>query len=111
METIQPKCLWFPYHWGCFVLNASLSVPFTAKNWTYEGWGKNRPYDVNHPLYDPNNPEKRKHPEARWFLYYSLTINGETYWANVKMHIPMNGEVLYTIEKEKPDDLIEGVPT
>ena len=77
----------------------------------YSGWGKNRPYDVNHPLYDPNNPEKRKHPEARWFLYYSLTINGETYWANVKMHIPMNGEVLYTIEKEKPDDLIEGVPT
>ena len=42
---------------------------------------------------------------------FKTTINGETYWANVKMHIPMNGEVLYTIEKEKPDDLIEGVPT
>jgi hypothetical protein len=31
------------------------------------------------------------------------------YWANVKMH-KMYGEIIYTIGKEKPNDLIKGKP-
>lgn len=76
------------------------------KTWKYEGWAPNRPYDKDNPHYDPKNPNKRKHPETEYFLYYSFQIDGETYWANVKMHKYMNAEVLYTIEKEKPSDLI-----
>ena len=30
----------------------------------YEGWAKNRPYPPNHPKYDPQNPEKKKHEET-----------------------------------------------
>lgn len=79
------------------------------KDWEYAGWAENRPYDSTHSKYDPMNPNKKKHPETEYFLYYKLNINGETYWANVKMHNYFNGEVLYTIEKERPNDLIEGV--
>ena len=38
----------------------------------YEGWAKNRPYPPNHPKYDPQNPEKKKHEETDYFLYYSI---------------------------------------
>ncbi len=78
------------------------------KTWKYEGWAPNRPYDKDNPHYDPKNPNKRKHPETEHFFYYSFQIDGKTYWANVKNHKYMNTEVLYTIEKEKPRDLIEG---
>lgn len=79
------------------------------RGWKYEGWAENRPYDVSHPKYDPNNPNKKKHPETDYFLYYSLKIGGKKYWANVKMHNHYHAEVLYTIEKERPTDLIRGV--
>ena len=67
------------------------------KKWKYEGWAF--PREVN---------GKKKHPEASRFHYYSLKLNGKTYWANVKVHKLMKGEVLYTIEKNKPSDLIKG---
>ena len=60
--------------------------------------------------YDPKKPNKRKHPEAEYFTYYSLTIKGKTYWANVKMHKDLHGEVLYTIGETRPPDLIKGKP-
>lgn len=75
----------------------------------YKGWGKNRTYDPNHPKYDPNDPQKTKHPEAHYFTYYTIKIGKRNYWANVKMH-KMYGEIIYTIEKEKPNDLIKGKP-
>lgn len=78
------------------------------KGWKYKGWAENRPYDSSHPKFDPKNPNKRKHPETEYFLYYSLEIDGDTYWANVKMRKDY-GEVLYTIEKKKPEDLILGL--
>jgi len=79
------------------------------KNWNYEGWAENRPYPAEHPKYDPKNPNKKKHPETDYFLYYSLKINGKTYWANVKIHKNYNnGEVLYTIENKKPKYIITG---
>lgn len=80
------------------------------KGWKYEGWAENRPYEPGHPKYDPTDPNKKKHPETQYFLYYSKNINGKKYWANVKMHRDYNGEVLYTIEPKKPEDLIEGIP-
>jgi hypothetical protein len=70
----------------------------SIKKWKYEGWA--------HPKKDKNGVTK--HPEATHFNYYSFKINGKTYWANVKAHKLMKGEVLYTIEKNKPIDLIEG---
>lgn len=75
----------------------------------YKGWGKNRTYDPNHPKYDPNDPQKTKHPEAHYFTYNTIKIGKRIYWANVKMH-KMYGEIIYTIEKEKPNDLIKGKP-
>ena len=71
----------------------------SIKNWKYEGWAENR-----------INPDtgKLKHPETDYFTYYSFKLNGKTYWANVKVHRLMKGEVLYTIEKNKPVDLIKG---
>lgn len=78
------------------------------KDWKYEGWAENRPYSPDNPRYDSKNPLKKKHPETDYFLYYSLMINGEKYWANVKMHNHYHAEVLYTIEREKPTDLIKG---
>ncbi len=64
----------------------------------YEGWAENRPYPPDHKKYDPNNPNKKKHPETEYFIYYSMDIKGEKYWVNVKMH-KQYGEVVYTIEK------------
>jgi hypothetical protein len=78
------------------------------KGWTYEGWAKVRPYEPAHPRYNPNEPGKTKHPEADFFNYYSLTINKRTFWANVKWHREY-GETLYTIEEDKPDDLVGGI--
>lgn len=78
------------------------------KDWKYEGWAENRPYSMNHPKYDPKHPDKKKHPETDFFLYYTLKINNTTYWANVKMHKLFKGEVLYTIEKNKPAYMVKG---
>ena len=69
--------------------------------WKYEGWAPCRK--------DPKTG-KRKHPESHYFLYYSLTIKGKTYWANVKRHKRYKCEVLYTIENKKPEDLQKGKP-
>ena len=74
------------------------------------GWAENRPYEPGHPKYDPTDPNKKKHPETQYFLYYSKNINGKKYWANVKMHRDYNGEVIYTIEPKEPEDLIRGIP-
>ena len=82
----------------------------SVKGWQYEGWAPNRPIQPGQKGYDPKKPNKKKHPETEYFTYYSLTIKGKTYWANVKMHKPFKGEVLYTIEENKPKDLIEGLP-
>lgn len=82
-----------------------------VRGWKYEGWAPNRPYEPSHPKYDPQNPNKKKHPETNHFLYYSLKIGGKTYWANVKVHNYYHGEVLYTIESERPKDLIVGKKT
>lgn len=71
------------------------------KGWKYEGWAENRVSEIT---------GKRKHPEAEYFTYYSFRMNGRTYWANVKMHKLMKGEVLYTIENKRPVDLIDGTP-
>lgn len=78
------------------------------KGWKYQGWAENRPYSPNHPKFDPNNPDRKKHPETEYFTYYSLKIGRKNYWANVKVH-KVYGEVLYTIEEKKPDDLIPGI--
>ncbi len=80
------------------------------KKWEYIGWDFPRTYPRKHPKYDPSNPDKRKHPEADYFLYYSLTIAGKTYYANVKMHKNYGKEVLYTIEPNKPKKIRSGKP-
>lgn len=79
------------------------------KNMKYEGWAENREYPKDHPLFDPNNPQKQKHSEAEYFTYYSMKIGMKKYWANVKMH-KQYGEVIYTIEKDMPKDLTKGRP-
>lgn len=74
----------------------------------YRGWAPNRPYPKNHPKYDPLNPLLTKHQsDTEYFLYYTIKIGKRDYWVNVKMH-KHYGEVLYTIEAEKPEDLIKG---
>lgn len=78
------------------------------KGWKYEGWAENRPYDSSSPKFDPKNPDRKKHPKAEYFTYYSLKIGNDIYWANVKVHKLFGSEVLYTIEKNKPDDIITG---
>ena len=35
---------------------------------------------------------KKKHPETEYFLYYSIEIEGKTFWTNVKMHKHYKGE-------------------
>lgn len=40
----------------------------------YKGWAPNRPYPVDHPFYDPYNPNKLKHEhDTKWFYYYTLS--------------------------------------
>lgn len=74
----------------------------------YRGWAPNRPYPIEHPFYDPNNPNKLKHEhDTDYFLYYTIKINKWDYWVNVKMHRDY-GEVIYAIEQAKPWDLIKG---
>jgi hypothetical protein len=73
--------------------------PISFSKFKYEGWAHNR----------LNEDGDEKHKDCYGFLYYSLTIKGQTYWANVKAH-KSYGEVLYTIEKKKPADLTEGYP-
>jgi hypothetical protein len=43
----------------------------------YEGWAPNQPIQPGQKGYDPKKPNKRKHPEAEYFTYYSLTIKGK----------------------------------
>ena len=76
--------------------------------WKYRGWAENRPYPPSHPKYNPQKPDNKKHKETEYFTYYSFEIDGETYWANVKVHKNYGKEVLYTIESKKPGDLIPG---
>lgn len=65
-------------------------------------------FQEKHPKYDPSNPDKLKHEsDTEYFNYYTIKIENREYWANVKVH-KHYGEVLYTIEKEKPKDLIKG---
>ena len=45
--------------------------------------------------------------DTYFFLYYTIKVDKRDYWVNVKMHKDL-GEVIYTIEKEKPKDLIRG---
>ena len=74
----------------------------------YEGWAPNRPYPKDHPKYDPINPTKSKHDtDTHYFLYYTIKINKRKYWVNVKMHKDYD-EVIYTIERKKPTDLVPG---
>ena len=79
------------------------------KKMKYEGWAENRKYPKDHPRFDPKNPQKQKHSEAEYFTYYSVKIGMKKYWVNVKMH-KLYGEVVYTIEKDMPKDLIKGMP-
>ena len=80
-------------------------------DWHYEGWAKNRYYPPTHPKYNPNNPEKTKHPETKHFQYYSVNIDGKKFCANTKVHKGFpNAIVLYTIEKNIPTDLIREPP-
>lgn len=73
----------------------------------YKGWAPNRPYPVDHPFYDPYNPNKLKHEhDTKWFYYYTIKINKRDYWVNVKYHKHF-GEVIYAIEKQRPSDLIK----
>lgn len=87
---------------------ANFSPDKSLANWKYEGWANPREYTPDHPRYNPSIPDNRKHPEVEYFLYYSVEINGKTFWANVKMHKYFKGEVLYTIESERPTDLTSG---
>ena len=80
----------------------------SLKSMQYKGWASNRPYPEDHPKYDPANPSKSKHDtDTHYFLYYTIKIGKRDYWVNVKMHKDY-GELVYTIEREKPKDLIEG---
>lgn len=69
----------------------------------YIGWDYPKKYKPTDPKYDPNNPDKFKHAETHYFLYYKTKIMGKTYYANVKLHKNYNKEVLYTLEKTKPE--------
>lgn len=84
--------------------------PEKIKSWKYEGWAENRPYHKDHPKYDSQKPNKKKHPEAEFFTYYSFKMNGIKYYANVKLHKNLGAEVLYTIERKVPKNLIDGRP-
>lgn len=78
------------------------------KSMKFKGWAPNRPYPKNHPKFDHENPDKLKHEnDTEYFNYYTIKIEDREYWANVKVHKHF-GEVLYTIEKDKPKDLIKG---
>lgn len=80
------------------------------RGWNYLGWDYPKPYHKGHPKYDKSNPNRLKHPETDYFLYYELKIAGKTYYANVKMHKYYNKEVLYTIESKKPNKVRKGTP-
>lgn len=74
----------------------------------YKGWAYCHPYPKDHHKYDSANPLKSKHDtDTEYFLYYTIKIGKRDYWVNVKMHKEY-GEVVYTIEKEKPHDIIKG---
>lgn len=80
----------------------------SLKEMKYKGWGYCHPYPKDHPKYDPANPLKSKHDnDTDYFLYYTIKIDKRNYWVNVKMHKNF-GEVIYTVEKVRPNDLIKG---
>lgn len=72
-----------------------LSPEKCTKDWEYIGWSELK---------------AGKHKEALYFTYYKTTIGKQTYYANVKMHRNICGEVLYTINSHKPKELIQGLP-
>ena len=68
----------------------------------YIGWGKLR------QRADGTIKHAR---EAACFTYYETKIGGETYYLNCKVHLDYNNkEVLYSIERNKPSDLLGGEP-
>ncbi len=80
----------------------------SLKRMRYKGWANNRPFPMSHPNYDADNPAKSKHDtDTDYFLYYTIKISKWNYWVNVKSHRDY-GEVVYTIERNKPTDLIKG---
>lgn len=80
----------------------------SLKKMDYQGWGYCHPYPKDHPKYDPKNPLKSKHDnDTNYFLYYLINIGKRNYWVNVKMHKHYE-EVVYTIESERPKNLIKG---
>lgn len=82
-----------------------------VKKLHYEGWAENSTYQKTHPKFDPKNPTKRKHPESECFTYYSIKLNGITYYANIKVHKKYkNKEVLYCFTRKKPANLRKGIP-
>ncbi len=107
IEQVYQHCNIKDYHFITWLLRFKTS---SIKGCKYEGWAPNRFIQPGEKGYDPLDPSKRKHPEAHYFTYYSLTIKGKTYWVNVKMHKTFHGEVLYAIKDSKPDDLIPGLP-
>ena len=55
--------------------------------------------------------QKEKHPESECFTYYSIKLNGITYYANIKVHKKYkNKEVLYCFTRKKPANLRKGIP-
>ncbi|WP_455773291.1 phage head morphogenesis protein [Porphyromonas asaccharolytica] len=83
-------------HWLC---DYKVGDPIEMR---YIGWGKLR----------QRADGTIKHiREAACFTYYETKIGGETYYLNCKVHLDYNNkEVLYSIERNKPSDLLEGEP-
>lgn len=79
-----------------------------VKGWSHAGWARNRPLTPKNKGYDPNDPDKKKHEDTLFFNYYKVNINGKTFYANVKVKVLGCEEVLYTLEPNKPTDLLEG---
>ena len=62
------------------------------------------------PTTATHRPGKRwncKCSQAYYFTYYRVKIGKRDYWVNAKMH-KLYGETIYTIENEKPNDLMKG---
>ena len=107
IEQVYQHCNIKDFHFITWLLRFNTS---SVKGWKYEGWAPKRFIQPSEKGYDPLDPYKQKHPEALYFTYYSLTIKGKTYWANVKMHKDFRAEVLYAIKDREPDDLVPGPP-
>ena len=59
----------------------------------------------------PNNGYKPQDLYSSFFFtYYKMTLNDSTYYLNCMAHKKLKQEVVYSIEKKEPNDLIEGLP-